>query len=150
MQVVTLSSLLTTVSARHSRLLLELLGILGAAGFITASVEPPSTYRGTDQLGRKDLRAALGQLATHKANLENELVPDLATNVRLVWLCARALPDILTGASLQAPGILLQVMQVASTVTWLLQSTPSCACRQREGYRCDVPRRLARPGGAHL
>ena len=97
-QVVTLSSLLTTVNASYSRLLLELLGILESAGFITAMVEPPTAYRSSEALGSGNVREALVRLATGKIHLEAELVPDLATNVKLVWLCAQALPDIMTGA----------------------------------------------------
>ena len=132
MQVVILSDVRTAVSERHSRLLLELLDILEAAGFIAAEGEPPAAYRGTDQLGSGDVRAALGQLAVRKAHLEEELVPDLAANVRLVWVCAQALPDILTGASDHA-GVCAWDMQIIRTTTGLLQSYPSCACRQREG-----------------
>ena len=96
-QVVPIGKLMTTVAARHGRLLLELLDILVTAGYITLEAGPPRAHISTAQLSSTDVKAALGQLASQKALLENKLVPDLAASVRLVWECARALPDILTG-----------------------------------------------------
>lgn len=94
-QVVTLGELMKRIDAMHGRLALELLDILREAGFIES--ELPGSYRAAEKLGSPDVQAALAGISSQKVTLKRELVPDLATNVELVWVCMQALPDILTG-----------------------------------------------------
>jgi hypothetical protein len=91
------SDMMRMVAAEHARLLLEMLAILEAASFIVASQPLLGSYVATPLAGGEATAAAVRQLAAQKARLEAELVPDLATNVALVWVCTRALPDILRG-----------------------------------------------------
>lgn len=98
-QVVTLGDLMKRIDAMHARLTLEILDILMAAGCIRQ--DAPATYAATELLGSPEFQASLAGISTQKSRLETELVPELATNVVLVWACMQALPDILTGMLLQ-------------------------------------------------
>ena len=95
LQVVMLAELMKRIDAVHGRLALELLSILRAAGYIES--DAPGSFTATNKLDSPELQAALAGISTQKLSLQRELVPDLATNVELVWVCMQALPDILTG-----------------------------------------------------
>ena len=91
--------MMKVVASEHGRLLLELLSALEGAGFVAGSQELPGTYAATHRVGSAETVAALRELEQQKRVLESELVPDLATNVTLVWACTRPLPDILRGTT---------------------------------------------------
>ena len=95
-QVVTLADLMKRIDPMHARLTLELLDILQAASFIEC--QAPGSFSATEVLGSSELLASIADIGAHKRRLETEVVPDLAANVELVWVCMQALPDILTGA----------------------------------------------------
>lgn len=95
LQVMTVAELMKCIDAVHGRLALELLDILQAAGFIVS--EAPDSFKAAEKLGSPDMQAAVAGISAQKHSLETELVPDLATNVKLVWECMQALPDIVTG-----------------------------------------------------
>lgn len=96
-----MADLMKRIDLMHARLTLELLDILRAAGFI--KLHAPGSYTATEMLGSSELLASIADISAHKRRLETELVPDLATNVELVWVCMQALPDILTGALQKTP-----------------------------------------------
>jgi hypothetical protein len=83
------------VAAEHHRLLSELLDILKAANFVTSDAS--GRYRLTENALNPSIQFGLGSIASDKAKLETETVPDLAANVVLVWSCMQALPEILRG-----------------------------------------------------
>jgi hypothetical protein len=104
-QVVIVAEMMKRIDAMHGRLTLELLDILCAAGFIQS--QAPGSYAGSDLLGSAELLASVADIGAQKNRLETQLVPDLASNVELVWVCMQALPDILTGDLVPQPSVFL-------------------------------------------
>ncbi len=90
------------VAAEHDRLASELLSILVSAGFL-APAGAPDCFVATASVSSPETAAQLAGLKATADQLATAVVPDLASNVRLIWVCMQALPQILKGACCMAP-----------------------------------------------
>ncbi len=84
------------VAPEHDRLASELLSILVSAGYL-APADAAGRFTATADVSSADTQAQLGRLKDTADELASSIVPDLATNVELIWVCMQALPQILTG-----------------------------------------------------
>lgn len=97
--VVTASALAAAVAPEHARLLSEILSILRAAGWLAdaAAAAGPGAVVATAVLADAETATGLRDLAETGRELEARVVPDVASNVRLIRVCMEALPEILAG-----------------------------------------------------
>ena len=93
-------------------------------------------------------KAGIASVEKTAADLSSGAGSPIATNIRLIGVCMRAFPDILTGQDFfGAPCTFLKTALRAyhsdQENKTSLNSVFDHACRQGEGDGCDVPRRLA-------
>ena len=89
--------LASQVAAEHDRLASELISILVSAGFLKPA-DAAGRFIATVKVSSSEEVAERGRLQETAEELANTIVPDLASNVKLIWVCMQALPRILTGA----------------------------------------------------
>ena len=87
----------TQVAPEHDRLASELLSVLVSAGFLEPA-GAPERFAATTSVSSPAITAQLAGLKATADELAAFVVPDLASNVRLIWVCMQALPQILRGA----------------------------------------------------
>ena len=76
----------------HHRLASEIISILMAAGYLTATADQLSATAAVDVAA-----ASLEQLETKREQLRRGPASAIAANVELMWACMQLLPEILTG-----------------------------------------------------
>ena len=84
------------MASEHDRLASELLAILVSAGFVEPT-DAGGRFVATAHFSSADVVGQLGRLKESADELADDVVPDLASNVKLIWVCMQALPQILTG-----------------------------------------------------
>jgi len=77
-----------------------------SAGFVKTA-DTAGRFTATVDVSSAETRAQLGRLQETADELASSIVPDLASNVKLIWACMQALPQILTGKHSQTT-LLLQ------------------------------------------
>lgn len=85
------------VAPTHDRLASELLAVLVAAGFL--STDAAGVFTATPGVDSPATSAVLQQLPATAERLAADIVPQLRSNILLIWACMEALPRILTGGS---------------------------------------------------
>ena len=80
------------VAPTHHHLASEIISILMAAGYLTATADRLSATAAVDVAA-----ASLEQLETKREQLISGAASAIAANVELIWACMQSLPAILTG-----------------------------------------------------
>ena len=83
---------LAKIAPTHHRLASEIISILTAGGYLTATADQLSATAAVDVAA-----ASLEQLKAKGEQLKSGAASAIAANVELIWVCMQSLPDILTG-----------------------------------------------------
>ena len=92
MQETSTAALLAKVAPTHHRLALEIISIVTAAGYLTATADQLVATAAVDVAA-----ATVEQLESKREQLRSGAASAIAANVELIWACMQSLPDILTG-----------------------------------------------------
>lgn len=109
--------LLSQVAAQHDRLASELLSILVSAGFL-GSADAAGRFVATVSVSSAEEVAQRARLKETADELAHTTVPDLASNVKLIWVCMQALPQILTGACSKRDPCTQRLLQLVPLCCW--------------------------------
>ena len=116
-------SMMWQVASEHDRLTSELLSVLVSAGFL-GPADAAGRFVTTDNVSSPETAAELARLKATSDELASAVVPDLASNVRLIWVCMQAVPEILKGARSFGPPL----ASAASTGGSI--KCDNCRCRE--------------------